>query len=176
MNENFWRESFKDPLVSDCLVRTHSFRRIPFQAPLNEINKGLILRSKHIVKNFSARFSNFAISWTWTDLFGHIFVIKELSFPLWLLQNLSRWNATNFHDQAQLIRFVFSRENWISHCKFGHNTPKRPHVDAGRVRDSQNYFGGSIKARLDIRIHAFVLETGRTEVNYFDSTLWGVLQ
>ena len=141
---------------------------------LNEIYKACIFTFKHIFKYLSSRFPNFSLRVL--DQIRHIVLIEKFGLALALRQNFAWRDAYHFHDKTELIYFVFTWENWVTHCEFRHNTAKTPHINTWSVRNAKNDFRCTIEPTLNICIHSFILEARRPKVNNFNTRLRWVFE
>ena len=84
--------------------------------------------------------------------------MEEKVLPGRNIENVVVRDSFYLHDVGQLLCLVLSWEQWKTCTKLCQNAAERPHIDACRVRDSQNYLWGSIKPTLDVSIDPFILE------------------
>ena len=70
--------------------------------------------------------------------------------------------------QTELLKFIFTWEQWVSSVKFGEDAAKRPHVDGMAIWNAEDNLWSAIEPRLDICVDLLVIHARRTEVNDFD--------
>jgi len=66
-----------------------------------------------------------------------------------------------------LFRLAFSWKNRISQEELAYYTTKGPNINSRSIAHSQYYLWSSVKSALNIGIDLLVLETTRTNINYF---------
>lgn len=74
--------------------------------------------------------------------------------------------GVDLHDARELLYFVLPREDGVPSVQLGQDAAKTPHVDGHVIRQAHDYFGGAVKARLDVGVYALVLETRGAKVDH----------
>ena len=142
--------------MSNGFVWRHSLIRDPLQTAFDEVDERLIAALKDIVEDFRTWLAHFTMRVR--HELGHVILIEEFSLTLALSEHFRLWNATDLHNKTDLIRFILSREYWITHCKLSHDAAETPHVNTRCVRNAKNDLRSSIESRLDVSVHTLILE------------------
>lgn len=100
---------------------------------------------------------------------GLVIVIKEKLSSGRLVKELSGWHSSYFHYVLKLLSFTFARENRYTSVELTDNASEAPHVNFHVVGQAKDYLWGSVESRLYVCVDPFLLETGRSKVNYFDA-------
>jgi hypothetical protein len=65
--------------------------------------------------------------------------------------------------------FVLTGEQRVACRQLGKDASKTPHVDADRVTNAKDDFGGSVEPGLDVGVHSFVFKAGGPEIDDLDA-------
>ena len=99
------------------------------------------------------------------DQYRAAIICEELLFPLTSQENLLIRYTAYLHHHCKLLHFIFSREKWETDAKLSHDAAEAPHIYWRCIRDAKDDFRGSVKARLDVCVDPFILETRTSKIN-----------
>ena len=152
--------------MKHSLIWFHPPVWVPSKASCDEIEESFIIAFECLLQSLRAWSSSASLGRNCDAGLAH--GIKEQFLPAALLNQVLLWRPEDFHDTCKLFLFIFAREDRIACQKLGQNTAQTPHVDRKTISHTQNDLRGSVETGLDVRVHFFVLEAARAEVDDLD--------
>ena len=82
---------------------------------------------------------------------------------------MPRGHSKDLNDTSQLISLVLASEQRVPSQKFGQDTAEAPHVNRHAVASADDYFWGTVEARLDVGVDTLVVIAARAKVNHLNT-------
>lgn len=92
-----------------------------------------------------------------------------------ILKVLLRGSATQTHDQADLLLFIFPSEERVAEVQLCYQATKTPHIDGEVVLGTEDDLRRAVETRLNVQKIGLIYEHTRSEVDYLDPHLRLVL-
>lgn len=109
-------------------------------------------------------------------LFGVSLFVEKIFLARALKCKFLRRGSDHLDYEVDLLDLVLARKDGSSQVQLGDEACEAPHVDFGAVLESEDNFGGSVIAALNVCVDLMAVEAAGAEVDQLDAGLLVVLE